>query len=260
MSPAHPIGAAALVAAALALVGGCTRDGAATSTTAPGRVAATLATTSSAIPSTTRDAPVSNVAPAVPVSVPAPTPPPVPPTTVPLDAQVTLATALDTLAIGYHFATTATVGGQVAVTAEGDHIAGSTQMTVASGGTTTEYLVTADAAWAFADGSWQQLDGTQGLSDPITQLRTPSDVAISGTTEAATITARYPNAALGLQGDGQAGVEFELAGGQITSIRYASSAVVTNAGGSTSEQPAEVTAAISPVAPGTQITLPVAEA
>lgn len=178
----------------------------------------------------------------------------------PLDAAVTLAMALDALGAGYHFVTTATVGGNVAVTAEGDHIAGATHMAIASGGTTTEYLVTADAAWALADGAWQQLDSTQGLSDPVTQLRSPTSVAVVGSTDAATITATYPNAALGLAGDGEAAVEFQLAGGQITSLRYASAAIVTNADGSTSEQPADVTAVITPIAPGTQITLPAADA
>lgn len=252
-------GAVALAAAALALAGGCTREQAtATSgagTLPPATASDAPSTTAGAAETAPPDVPVT-----APVTAPASTVPAPPPTTLPLDAAVTLATALDSLAIGYHFVTTATVGGQVAVTAEGDHIAGSTQMTVASSGTTTQYLVTADAAWALADGSWQQLDSTQGLSDPVTQLRSPASVAISGTPEAATIVAQYPNAALGLAGDGQASVEFQLVGGQISSLRYASTAVVTNADGSTSEQPAEVTAVISPVAPGTQITLPAAEA
>lgn len=248
------------VAALGGLTTGCSRDDAEAGTDPVTTVAAS-ATAPTPSPTTTPG----SAAPA-PASTPAPRADAVStsaapaPTAVPLDALVTLAAALDALAGGYHFATTASIGDTVAISAEGDHIAGSTRMTVASGGTSTEYLVTGAAAWARVDGEWQQLDSAEGLSDPVAQLRDPLAATISGTADAAVVTAEYPNAALGLPGDGTAMVELELAAGRITSLRYASTATVTAADGTVSDQPAVVTAVISPVAPGTEITLPAVDA
>ncbi|HWL42314.1 MAG TPA: hypothetical protein VNQ73_05175 [Ilumatobacter sp.] len=238
-------------------VAGCS-PGAATAGIDPELPAPAAAAAQAALRDIPEPTPVAT-APTTPTSSPTmlPTTPAPPPTTVPLDAVVALATALDALNTGYHFTTTATVAGRPAVIAEGDHIAGSTRMTITSGGTGTEYVVTAEAAWALADGAWQQLDGTQGLSDPVGQLRDPLEVAIVGTAEAATITARYPAARLGLASD--ATVEFQLADGRITSLRLSSTTVTTHPDGTTSEQPADVTAVITPIAPGTEITLPVGE-
>lgn len=244
--------ALATVLAVSLSAGACTRDG----------DQATTSTATATAPRAATAPPVSGTEPVAapraatspPPTTPVPgatitTAPPAPPTTVaPPDPTTLLMGALDALIAGYHFVTTATVAGQVAVSAEGDHVAGSTQMTVTSGGTSTEYLVTAGAAWAQADGEWQQLDSAEGLSDPVAQLRSPVEIELSGDAEAATIVAHYPAAALGVPGDGQHPVEFQLAGGQIVSLRYPTT---TSAG-----EPAEVVAVISPVAPGTEITLP----
>jgi hypothetical protein len=183
-----------------------------------------------------------------------------PATTVPVpDATTMLTAALDTLASGYHFVSTATVDGQVTLVAEGDHVAGATQMTVTSGATSTQYLVTEHAAWAKADREWQQLDSTQGLTDPVGRLRAPLSVELAGTAESATITAHYEATALGVRGAGEHAVEFQLTNGLITSLRYASTALVTNADGTASERRREVTVVITPIASGTEITLPVTE-
>jgi hypothetical protein len=249
-----------VVVAVLAVAAGCTRDAAPTAFSADATPPVDIARTATSALSDAAPAPTSSAA--------ATTPPPsaaavptAPVTTAPTpDATTTLTAALDTLATGYHFVTTATVAGRVAVVAEGDHVAGATQMIVTSGGASTRYLITSDAAWAQADGEWHQLDSAQGLRDPIDQLRAPLSVTLVGTADAATITAHYPAAALGLPGDGQHAVELQLANGLIRSLRYASTAVVTNADGTTSEQASEVTAQITPIASGTQITLPAAEA
>ena len=232
----------------LVLVGGCNRDDTVDQfarEAAPASVTARASTSAPGDPTT----PLSHSVPPAPVTT-APVP----------DATTTLTAALDTLATGYHFVTTATVDGQVAVMAEGDHVAGTTRMTVTSGGASTNYLVTPDAAWAQTDGEWRQLDSAQGLTDPVGQLRAPLSVELVGTAEAATITARYEATALGIRGGGERTVEFQLDDGSITSLRYFSTALVTSADGTTSERRTDVTAVITPIASGTEITLPVAEA
>lgn len=263
MSPASPpaprfgpIAAVFSAAVALAVAGGCSRgEDAGTGDLIP--IPVTEAAQPLAVPATPAATDRGSFPPtptATPTSAAAASAPP--PTTVPLDAALMLTTALDALGAGYHFATTATVAGNLAVSAEGDHIAGATHMVVTSGGTSTEYIVTPAAAWALADGAWQQLDSAAGLPDPIGQLRSPLTATAAGTPAAAVLTAQYPNRALGLPGDGRAAVEFEITDGRITALRYATVVVLTNADGSTVEQPAEVAATIGPVAPGTEITLP----
>jgi hypothetical protein len=186
--------------------------------------------------------------------------PPAPPTSAPVpDATTTLTAALDRLATGYHFVTTVSVDGEAALVAEGDHVAGTTQMTLTTDGASTRYLVTRDAAWAQADGRWELLDSTRGLADPVSQLRGPRSVELVGSAEAATITALYEAAVLGVRGAGERAVEFRLADGQITSLRYESTAAVAGAGGTTREQHTEVHAVITPIESGTEITLPEAE-
>jgi hypothetical protein len=245
---AHGAVLVALVPGALVVVGGCNRDDTADPFTHEDAPAAITARASTSAPS---DA-------TMPLSISVP---PAPVTTAPApDATTTLTTALDTLAAGYHFVTTATVDEQVAVMAEGDHVAGTTRMTVTSGGTSTNYLVTPDAAWAQTDGEWRRLDSAQGLSDPVGQLRAPLSVELVGTAEAATITARYKATALGIRGDGERAVEFQLDDGRITSLHYSSTGLVTGADGTTSERRTDVTAVITAIASGTEITLPAAEA
>ena len=228
----------------LVLAGGCGGDDAITASTPEVASAAALGPVGSAA------APVAP--PVTPASTPAvqPTSPPVP------DATTTLTAALDTLATGYHFVTTVTVDGRTTLVAEGDHVAGTTQMTVTSDGSSTRYLVTRDAAWTRADGGWQRLDSTGGLADPVSQLRSPRSVELVGTAEAATITAHYDTAVLVVRGTGERSVEFQLADGLITSLRYASTAAVAGAGGTTRAQHTEVHAVITPIESGTEITLP----
>lgn len=243
--------AATGVAAVLLAAAGCSREEPTAATTAAtAQLAASAATVGAstvpappappATPDTT-GATTAATAPTAPRMTPAPT------TAAPTDPTTTLMNALDALTAGYHFVTTATVAGHVAVSAEGDHVAGATRMTVTSGGTSTEYLVTAGAAWALADGAWHQLDSAEGLSDPVAQLRQPATIEFAGNA-AATIIARYPAAVLGVPGGGQHPVEFQLAGDRIVSLRYPT----TTSGG----QPADVVAVISPIAPGTEISLP----
>lgn len=235
------------ICSVLVVAGGCGRDDAITASTPEVASAAALGAAGSPSPPDT--------APPTSASVP-----PVPPTSAPVpDATTTLTAALDRLATGYHFVTTISVDGEAAAVAEGDHVAGTTQMTVTQDGTSTGYLVTRDAAWTQADGRWEQLDSTRGLADPLSQLRGPRSVELAGTVEAATITAHYEAAVLGVRGAGERAVEFRLADGQITSLRYETTASVAGAGGTTREQPSEVHAVITPIESGTEITLPTAE-
>jgi hypothetical protein len=227
--------------------GGCGRDDAITAPTPEVASAAALGPAPDSSPPTAALTASTSVPSAPPTSAPVP------------DATTTLTAALDTLATGYHFVTTVTVDGKATLVAEGDHVAGTTQMTVTSGVSSTRYLVTRDAAWAQTDGKWRQLDSAQGLTDPVSQLRSPLSVELFGTAAAATITARYEAAALGVRGGDERVVEFQLADGLITSLRYASTAAVTTAGGTRRQQHTEVHAVITPIESGTEITLPTAE-
>lgn len=227
---------------------GCSRgDDTASTTVAP---PPTAASTTSVAPLTTVAAPPAPTAPPTTAAVPVST------VTLP-DPNALLAAALDAAAPGYHFITTASVGDQVVLSAEGDHAGGATRMTLTSLGATTDYIVTADAAWALQDGEWQELDQSPGLADPLSPLRTPTSIELlAGNTEAATLLGHYPAAALGLPGDTDQSVTITIATGQLTALAYSSTANVTAADGSVSQQPAAVTTQISALAPGTAVTLP----
>ena len=239
---------APLAVAVLVTVAGCSRGDEASDTTVPAATVTPSPGTVAAAPSAAPTPLPTTLAPATPAPTTAVAPPTTaaPTTAAPIDPAALLATALDQLAPGYHFVTTATVGGQVAVSAEGDHVAGSTRMTLTSSGTATDYLIAGDAAWAFADGAWQELDPADSPSDPLAALRAPTAVTlVAGDATAATVHATYPASALGLPGDTESTVEFQLANGAITALTYVA-------------DPANVSAVITPIDPATEITLPTA--
>ena len=232
-----------LAAAVLVTVAGCSR-GDETSDTTVAAATSAVAAAPSAAPLTTPAAPTTpaTTLPATPPPTVAATPAPT--TAAPVDPAALLTAALDQLAPGYHFVTTATVGGQVAVSAEGDHANGSTRMTLTSSGTATDYVITAESAWAFADGTWQELDRAESPLDPLAALRAPTSVTLlAGDATATTVQATYPASALGLAGDAASTVEFQLANGSIASLAYVAA-------------PANVSAVITPIDPATVITLP----
>jgi hypothetical protein len=157
--------------------------------------------------------------------------------------------SFDQLAPGYHFVTTATVNGVPALTAEGDHIGGSTRMTITSQGKTVEYIVLPDQTWVAENGQWQELDEPAPAVDPISPLRAPQSVAVAAyTPEMTTLTAGYPPTALALPGDQPVNVWFALAGTSLIAIGY-------DVPGGTSS----VRADISPLVDTTPITSPAGE-
>ncbi len=195
----------------LGLLAGCSSDESVSPTTQPASVAQTATTelaTSETASTTTATPVVDSIVPttAAPVSP---------------DGPTLLQQAFDSASPGYHFVTTATVNGAVAVTAEGDHIAGGTRLTVTSQNTTVRYVILPEGTWVLDAGVWQELDDPAPVTDPISSLRAPSTVTVAAfTATGATLIASYPAAALALEGDVSVDVTFEIEGITLRSITY----------------------------------------
>ncbi len=222
--------AAAAVVGLVALVGGCASSSSSASSTA--QVSATVSTTMSAPVTSAIGAPTPTaVAPTAvaPVTSPASTLPTAPAaapaaaaTTPPIDPAATLQQAVAALGASYHFATTATVNGAVALRADGDRIGDGSRLAVTANGATVQYVITADGTWVQQPGQdWQQLDDPPATADPVSALSSPSAVAVSqsdGTTVGLTVT--VPSVALGIPGDGDVPVSAVVVGGVLTTVGY----------------------------------------
>jgi hypothetical protein len=234
---------------ALAVAGCSSGDDATDDTDAVGSVPATVPasapTTIPPPPATAAPTAAASTAPAVAATT---APATAAPTTLP-DGATVLQQSFDLLAPGYHFITTASVNGTPALTAEGDHIAGSTRMTITSQGRAVEYIVLPEQTWVADAGQWQELEQAAPASDPITALRAPESVTVaSHSPELTTITATYPPLALNAPGDQPVPVTFELAGTTLLAIAYE-----VPGGGST------VRSDITPLVAPTPITSPAGE-
>lgn len=138
-----------------------------------------------------------------------------------VDGGRTLATALAATSDGYRFASTASIGDQVAVTVDGNRTADGTQMRVVSQGAAIEYVVTDGRSWVFDAGVWQELDDDTTVEDPLAQLGAPLAVAVSGVDgDLVRLVATYPAAALGLSG-ADVDVLVEVVGERVTALEYA---------------------------------------
>jgi hypothetical protein len=235
----------------LAVVTGCSSgddasdDSAALDGSVPAPVVTPAPTTPPPTPATAAATVAVSSAPAVVVTT---APATAAPTTLP-DGATVLQQSFDLLAPGYHFVTTASVNGTPALTAEGDHIAGSTRMTITSQGRSVEYIVLPEQTWVADAGQWQELEQAAPASDPITALRTPESVTVASySPELTTLTAAYPPSALNAPGDQPVPVTFELAGTTLLAIAYE-----VPGGGST------VRSDISPLVDPTPITSPAGE-
>lgn len=172
-------------------------------------VAASLASPTT-LPATTATTAAASAAPTTTVT----------PTTIP-DGATVLQQSFDQLAGGYHFVTTATVNETPVLTAEGDHIGGSTRMTITSQGRSVEYIVLPEQTWVADAGQWQELDEPAPAGDPITPLRGPESVTVANhAPELTTLMATYPPSALALPGDQPVTVAFELSGTSLRTITY----------------------------------------
>lgn len=138
------------------------------------------------------------------------------------DGAATLQAAFDQLAPGYHFVTTATVNGAVAITAQGDRVVDGTRMSVASNGATVDYVVTPGGTWVNKDGTWSEITDETAPADPIAALRAPTSVAVTsyGAGVPTVLTASYPSAALSLPGDAAVSVVFTINGAVLATLGY----------------------------------------
>ena len=173
----------------------------------------TLAATAESATTSETASPSSPSSPSVPASTPA---------TVAIDAPAMLQASLDSLAAGYHFRTSVTVGGAEVLVAEGDTVGDGTRLTIWANGTSVAYLTTPAGSWVFPEGGeWQVLDTPPATTDPLLALRTPT--AVTGTSSdgvAATLVATVAANTLGVPSDGTADVEVVVDGASLSEIGY----------------------------------------
>jgi hypothetical protein len=177
---------------------------------------ATVSTTTP-VAVTTTVAPTTTVAvTAAPAAAPAPTAAPTP------DPATTLAGALDSLTTSYHFVSTVTLDGAVALVADGDRVGDGSRLTLTSNGGDVSYVITPDGSWVMPDGGdWQALDTDPANTDPIAALRTASAVqATSNDGTTAHLSVAVAPAALGVAGDAPVDLDVAIAGNVLTSVTY----------------------------------------
>ncbi len=185
-----------------------------------------------------------------PVPAPAPAETAAPVQTI--DGAAALTGALDVMAFGYHFSTTVTVDGAVVVTAEGDHLADGTRLTLTGPAGALSYVITTTGSWVLPEnGEWAELADAPTSADPLAALRTPTSVVVDsydGTVAAMTV--NVPAVALGISGDPatMAAVQVRLDGPTLTQVSY-SSAV--------DGRPAVVTGSIGQVVDPSPVVAPV---
>ncbi len=214
-SRARLLAAAVPVVFCLSAVG-CSDDGAGGADSL-----APLATAGS--PSTSAAAPVapSTTAAALASTVPAA---PVPPPTAapPVDGGAVLSAAVAAMAPGYHYHSTVTVDGAVAVEADGDRVGDGTRLAVVRDGASVQYVITPEGTWVMPDGGeWDQLDTPAATSDPIASLAAPNAVSVlSSSPDVVSMVVTVPNAVLGLPDDGDADLNVTVTNGMVTSVAY----------------------------------------
>ena len=203
--------------------------------------------------STTSPPPASTTTVATPTTVtamPAPSAAPTAPTPAPIDAAALLTTALDGLAAGYHFTTTVTLDGVVALVADGDRVGDGTRVTVGRDGVVVFYVITPEGTWVQPEGGdWEQLDTPAATTDPIGALRSPTEVTVAandGTTTTLAVT--VPAANLGVALDGVVVVSPTIVGGVLTQVDYSSTI---------EGSPATVQAIVGPVADSSPVVNPI---
>jgi hypothetical protein len=179
-------------------------------------------------------------------SVPAPTSPAAPS----VDGASLLSTAFTAMSAGYHFTTTLTVGGAVALTADGDRVGDGTRLGVTQGDVSVLYVITPGGTWVQPEGGeWEELDSDAASTDPLAALATPTSVALAGTDGTATmVTAMVPPASLGLAGDAPVAMSVRIDNGAITSVGYS-----TTIGG----KPADMVAAIGSIVDPSPVVAPI---
>jgi hypothetical protein len=196
--------------------------------------AAAVSTAAAAAPAITTAVPVTTVA--APAEAPVATTAPAPP---PPDPATTLSGALDALTTTYHFVSTVTLDGAVALVADGDRVGDGSRLTLTSNGGNVSYVITPDGSWVLPeDGDWQALDTDPANTDPIGALRTAAAVqAASNDGTTAHLTVAVAPAALGIAGDAPVNLDVAITANVLSSVTYA-----TTVG----DKPATVTATFGP--------------
>ncbi|MCU1502734.1 MAG: hypothetical protein JWM12_2088 [Ilumatobacteraceae bacterium] len=138
------------------------------------------------------------------------------------DPAATLQQALTALGTTYHFSSTASVNGAVALVADGDRIGDGSRLSVTANEATVGYVITADGTWVHQPGAaWQQIDDPPATADPIEALRAPSGVVLVGTDADGTkLDIIVPGTALGLAGDSGVTVRATVVDGALGSVSY----------------------------------------
>jgi hypothetical protein len=165
------------------------------------------------------------------------------------DPAAALQAALDSLATSYHFVSTVTLDGAVALVADGDRVGDGSRLTLTSNDGNASYVITPDGSWVMlADGEWQALDDDPATADPIGALRTPNAVQAK-TTEGSTshLSVMVAPAALGIAGDAPVELDVAITANVLSSVTYATSV---------GDRPATVTATFGPPHDPTPISPP----
>ncbi|MGH2513334.1 MAG: hypothetical protein ACRDGQ_11665 [Candidatus Limnocylindrales bacterium] len=130
-----------------------------------------------------------------------------------------MATAIAGLNLGYSFKSSVSLGGKVATQASGRWIAGGSEFTISTNGTSITYRSLPPNSWVLQAGQgWVEVDGTIPGGSPLDALATPVQVSlVVGNGPGLDFRAMYPAARLGLAGDGTVPVDIVLASdGSIT--------------------------------------------
>jgi len=130
-----------------------------------------------------------------------------------------MATAFATMANGYTYTATITVGSATVSTAKGRSVGGSSEFVLTSGGKSVSYRAIPPKAWVQqAGGAWVVVSGKVPTGSPIAGLTSPTTAAVvSDGADGLVVDAAYPPAALGLKGDKPVRVRLTIAGdGSVT--------------------------------------------
>jgi hypothetical protein len=149
----------------------------------------------------------------------------------------------------YHFVSTVTLDGAVALVADGDRVGDGSRLTLTSGDGKVSYVITPDGSWVMPDGGdWQPLDTDPADADPIGALQAPAAIqATSSDGSTAHFAVTVPPASLGVAGDAPVQLDVAISGNLLSSVSYA-----TTVGG----KPATVTATFGPAQDSTPVAPP----
>ena len=216
----------------------------------PGVATATVVSPTTATATTTVAAAVTTTAVASTTAAPAPAATTTGSTAAPVpDPGAALQQALDSLTTTYHFVSTVTLDGTVALVADGDRVGDGSRLTLTSNDGNASYVVTADGSWVMLPGGdWQELDDDPATADPIGALRAPSAVqatSTDGTTSHLSVT--VAPASLGIAGDAPVELDVAITANVLSSVSYAT--VV-------GDKPATVTATFGPAQDPTPVGAP----